>query len=401
MKPLEAIVTGVLSTAVFLTGCAPSYQRYPTLQKKTEAQQIVTKQEVFSHSDISIISRGIDRNETDIDKLIEVSQDYIDYLEFRENYSDYENRIVSNLKSNKFNDADELVRGLAGKLERDNNPYAKLYLDKVQSFTYIMYSYYTASTGKKTEIVSKAWNYQVADAMELLLSPLNMAFNGNMGRYNSMEETEVKEQFYDEILVHPYRNSREILRSGVPLQGSQLQMNIDSIRQQQAIEKARQEQIQKSNRTIEKVREVVKKYENEFSKIRVKTNPDLWGNSIPDSHTEAGVWVDDQDISKKIRALYSQLLEEGPHPLYEPLKNNIRTFEYCNITVEVKNNLIETLLDKRYIYDKTVTGMYRFNPYTGSRTPLQGYGRFIGIHPGFLSRTRVNLQDFFEHNKPK
>ena len=218
MKPLGAIVSALITVTVFFTGCGPSFHEYNTLQDRKTQKQSIVQQNITSISDISLIAKWKYENELYIDSLIEKSQDFIDYLEFRRNYSNYKDQIMSKLRDKDYDSADGLVRNLASRLQRDDNPYAKLYLEKAKNFNYTARIHYTAIAGEKHESNENVGVYTggiLALPAIGFMSALGDDSAYNMTFGNWVVRKKVKKQFYDEIQVNPYKNEKRVIKKQV------------------------------------------------------------------------------------------------------------------------------------------------------------------------------------------
>ena len=406
MRGLRAIIAGtILGIGLLCGGCATGYRPYPTIQDKKQENSKIMLNSTISFSEMQLIGRGNSQGDENIEGLIERSEDYIDYIKFQKNYSDYPDEIISNLKNGRLNQADETVRELASKLERDDNPYAKTQLGIVKNFTYTIKQYYTAYTGVNSEYHQNEWNEDVADGLELMLSPLHLLINGNMGSYNSVRERRVKKKFFDEIEINPFRGTKRTIRLQVEVSESEIKAEQEKAKQLEARKKEVERQKRVANRSIDDIKAVVRKYESGFSKIKTETNPKMSGY-VTNSTYKTNKWVDDSKIVRDIQRLYKNISEEGNHPLYEPLKREIREFEYHNIGVETIDpgigGLYRDLSGKKVYYKKKVTEFYRVNPYKALKWNVPGYERLIGKSPGNLPDTLYcKLQSFFEQNKPR
>lgn len=142
MRPLELIVMGLISAFVFLNGCATSQT---STSKEMKSSSSVVHEYSLSNSQVKVESLSVNEGEN-IDDLMKKTEDYIDYINFRKNYSGQEDEIIRNIKTEKFYEAEQSVRELATKLENDPSRYAKQYLEKLKNFNYIIYEVYDVKT---------------------------------------------------------------------------------------------------------------------------------------------------------------------------------------------------------------------------------------------------------------
>jgi len=225
MKPLEKIIVWTLTTASVLSnGCSP-------LQTKTSqnelGQEPAIEQKVISTSDIKI-SKITPADSPTVDDLIKTSEDYIDYLTFRNTYSNYGNQIILSIKDNSLDKTQSLVKELAHKLEQDPSPYAKDYLEKVKNFNYLVYEVYEEEESKEKRKTHDVGSF-IAMACAWPLIPLNAGISlvkdiSSGGKTHYTEEllftrdTETKMigKKATKIAVIPYTGQRTILESDIP-----------------------------------------------------------------------------------------------------------------------------------------------------------------------------------------
>jgi len=218
MKALEILVAGVISATVFLSGCQTRFYEYSSPRQPGSTNVSFLSQSASSIGDISPITKGKYDNNANIDQLIGQSDDFINYLDFRNKYTDYQNQITSNLENNNYNKADQLVRDLAERLERDNNPYSKLYLEKVKNFTYVMRTSYAAIVGEEhgpNEHVGVYTGAILALPAIGLMSAMGDDYAYNLTFGNWIVKKEVIKRIIEDVQVNPYKNQREVIKKQV------------------------------------------------------------------------------------------------------------------------------------------------------------------------------------------
>ncbi|MFH1307707.1 MAG: hypothetical protein ABIH72_02555 [archaeon] len=197
------------------TSCATIYQ-IPKREGTFDLQ--MTDHNFTSSEDISISLMS--PNQEGVEGLIETTEDYLDYLEFRQEYYGYPIRIQESLENNDFIEAHILVRGLADKLECDDNIYAHDYLERIKNFEYKKKVYYDMKIGRKTGFTD---DFSLLDTPSHLLMTYAFAWGILFGEWDIndipyLEEKEIIHKYYDEVQINPYSGKKTIIRERVKVE---------------------------------------------------------------------------------------------------------------------------------------------------------------------------------------
>lgn len=227
-----------MAANVLLGGCAKTYTSTKRVQDKTHFIQVGSP----ASSDIKLNESSI-KNLTNIDQLIETTEDYQDYLSFRQRYGDYNKQISSKVTDNNFAEVERLIKDVAAKLETDNSKYAGEYLEKVKTYNYIIFKVYE----------TKETTYQ--DKPNLLLGAAAIPFLPILFGIEAIEDTSRPEykktkgsqtleeykqgctistymgtkmlgKYFDMIGVCPFTGERKVLAENLPI--SQLKQELEN-----------------------------------------------------------------------------------------------------------------------------------------------------------------------------
>ena len=226
-----------LLAELFTAGCQTTVSR-----KQQPGPYPIVLESVVISSDI-LISGGQLNQKSSVEDILGVADNHIEYLKFRQKYMNYGERIVDSLKGNRFDEADNLVRELAKRLEADNGQYAKAYLEKVKDFNYIVYVINDAEKtvnaprvdrrGLLTDAFVGWYMVPIGFLFDLIFLPCSKwkFFAGNHPREPFMATKEMigathpyEENTYPlglvatKIRVNPYQGKRDVLEEDTPLE---------------------------------------------------------------------------------------------------------------------------------------------------------------------------------------
>lgn len=247
-KTLETVVACIAAAGI-AAGCASS-KTYQTTRRDEKSDRVV-----YSPKS-SISPEAIKLPEFDRDALtMEKANLMLDYVNFKNIYKgkieSINELIQGEIKQDKLHAE---IKGLAGELERDSNPYAGMLLQKVRDFSYIVCKAthdVTKTRHEKTEykpddgIVLTFMRTVIGAALDLATSPLYVAekifikkdrqklkFLG--GTRAGLGETQkysydemINSTSWDIVRISPYYGTEATLRSGVP--GKRLEEELRSI----------------------------------------------------------------------------------------------------------------------------------------------------------------------------
>jgi len=204
MKPLETIVAGVITAAVLVSGCTK------TNVSSTQSEQPSSAVQKYSLSSSSIKLKKIESSEiSTVDQLIETTQDYQDYLDFRRKYGGYTNLIVKYVGSNNFKGVEGQIKELAAKLDGDTSKYAQEYLEKVKNFNYILIEKYDITENT----VEESFNPLGAAASTISLAGYGFAVIFDAVALFSGEEVTATQGFTEALIengISRKKSSKEI-----------------------------------------------------------------------------------------------------------------------------------------------------------------------------------------------
>ncbi|MFH1307706.1 MAG: hypothetical protein ABIH72_02550 [archaeon] len=196
------------------TSCATTIYDAPR-NKEVQSTNILTY-DFISAEDISISLEPPKKK--GVEGLIETTDSYLGYIEFRQEYSDDAVDILEFLKKNKFDEANKLVMILSKKLGKDNNQYAQQYLEKIKEFEYTKRVFYSAEIGEGWEQDKNyTWDEIIMDIAGIPWQPFYLLFfkETSSGSYS---KNVLKEKYYDEIRVRPYTGEEEVVRERVKVE---------------------------------------------------------------------------------------------------------------------------------------------------------------------------------------
>ncbi|MFH1307710.1 MAG: hypothetical protein ABIH72_02570 [archaeon] len=217
-------LTALLFAAV-LTGSASCERVTPTPRNiQLKAEVIIQHSEIVSAGDISISLEP--PKQTGVEGLIETTDNYLEYIEFRKKYSDDAVRITNIIKNcserrNNLSTLDRQVRDLGRILQKDENPYAQQYFETIKNFEYVRRDYYSADVGEiweKSRVTSESSYYEKStfnyySGNEEFIEPMIEKL-----RKKGFEMSPIVVYYYDEIRVRPYTGEEEILKERVKVE---------------------------------------------------------------------------------------------------------------------------------------------------------------------------------------
>jgi len=119
-----------------VAGCATTTERQMTSRNVNLEERAIS----FTNLNITVPKSA------DIDDLIATSDKYLAYIEFKKRYGKSGEDIVTYLKAGEFEEADQMVKNLAYRLEHDKSPMAQQYLPQVMNFSYVIHEIYDIET---------------------------------------------------------------------------------------------------------------------------------------------------------------------------------------------------------------------------------------------------------------
>ncbi|MFH1307712.1 MAG: hypothetical protein ABIH72_02580 [archaeon] len=226
-------------TLVGATSCATTYSSPRNVRQYDE--NIFQHSEVISAEDISI-SLEAPKNQG-VEGLIETTDNYLEYIEFRKEYSKDAKDIMTVIENcskglDSLVSVDKLVRDLGKRLENDENQYAQQYFEKIKDFEYIRRDYYSAEIGERGNL-NKRFNplafvhaatfmgiYTAVEIPLLILPEERKAFSeqwdhvkkgGSSENYDPRPTTRstVQKKYYNEFRVRPFTGDEEVLKERV------------------------------------------------------------------------------------------------------------------------------------------------------------------------------------------
>lgn len=232
-KCLEVIVSGLAAAAV-AAGCGKT-----TIHRK----EVYNPSASRKHYSESIGQNSLELPQSKYSSTAKKAEALKDYIYFKVQYSEPVESINRLILSGKHDEVHQSVSNLAGRLERDTNPYSKELLYRIKGMKYYLYEATDiireeVTSGKRLKQMPDGILDKLVKAGRVLVIlgtlPMTKGEGANYLKDEMVESTvkkneEIERRVFSKIEVQPYSNSRRVIRSGMSYH--EVQQDINAMRQ--------------------------------------------------------------------------------------------------------------------------------------------------------------------------
>ncbi|MFH1307705.1 MAG: hypothetical protein ABIH72_02545 [archaeon] len=201
-------------TLAVSTSCTTTYSG--PRDKKVEKSDVLGF-DIVSVTDISITNAS-SLSSSNVEILIETTDDYLEYIEFRKKYSAGVEEIIDHYSNERLDRGNKTFMALVDELKKDPNKHAQNYLGRVKNFEYVKRVYYDAEVGA---VWKKEYDYSLEKmALDVVMLPYQLYFylKEDKSASSGIRKKPTREKFYDDFRVHPYYGTEIIINKEVKVE---------------------------------------------------------------------------------------------------------------------------------------------------------------------------------------